>query len=109
MPAMKPKVRPDLTFVEVDGEGVVYDPETIELHHLNASAALVYQLCDGTGTVKELARDIAEELELPADQTLKQIRRVVTQFRYSGILTGKRPEPKPHQGHQHHHREHADG
>jgi hypothetical protein len=111
MAASKPKVRPGLTYVPVGAEAVIYVPESVELHHLNPSAALVYQLCDGSGTVKELARDIAEELDLPPAETLQQVRRVVTHFRYSGILTGKRPTRKQHaQGHHHRHGDgHLDG
>jgi len=111
VPPSKPKVRPGLTFVQVDGEAVIYVPESVELHHLNPSAALVYQLCDGSGTVKELAQDIAEELDLPPAETLRQVRRVVTHFRYSGILIGKRPTSKQHApGHHHRHEDgHADG
>jgi PqqD family protein of HPr-rel-A system len=103
MPALKPKVRPELSLVQIDGEAVLYDPENIDLHHLNPSAALIFQLCDGSGTVKELAQDIADELGLPHDETLRQVRRVVKSFKYSGILTGKRPLPPARHTHTHQH------
>jgi PqqD family protein of HPr-rel-A system len=96
MPAMKPKVRSDLTFVQIEGEAILYDPEAVRLHHLNPSAALIFQLCDGSGTVKELARDIAEELGLPQDDITRQVRRVVEHFKHSGILDGKRKKAEEH-------------
>jgi PqqD family protein of HPr-rel-A system len=102
MPALKPKVRADLSFVPIDGEAILYDPESVRLHHLNPSAALIFQLCDGSGTVKELAKDIAEELGLPQDEILRQVRQVVGHFKHSGILDGKRRKAELHDGHQGH-------
>jgi hypothetical protein len=46
--------------------------------------------------VKELARDIAEELGLPHEETLQQVRQVVGHFRHSGILAGKRKKIEEH-------------
>src|SRR2546422_3041788 len=90
MPALKPKARADLTFVQVEDEAILYDPESVRLHHLNPSAALIFQLCDGSGTVKELARDIAAELKLPHDEIYRQGRQVVGHLKHSGILHSKR-------------------
>jgi PqqD family protein of HPr-rel-A system len=96
MPALKPKARADLTFVQVEDEAILYDPESVRLHHLNPSAALIFQLCDGSGTVKELARDIAEELGLPPDDILQQVQQVIGHFEHSGILDGKRERTEEH-------------
>jgi PqqD family protein of HPr-rel-A system len=103
MPALKPKARADLTFVQIEGEAILYDPETVRLHHLNPSAALIFQLCDGSGTVKELARDIAEELGLPPEDTLRQVRQVVGHFKHAGILDGKRNKIEEHIHEEHTH------
>jgi hypothetical protein len=54
-----PHPRDDLATVALDGELVVYDPTTHELHHLNASAALVWQHCDGHRTADDIAAAIA--------------------------------------------------
>jgi Coenzyme PQQ synthesis protein D (PqqD) len=49
----QPAARDDLTVVELDGEAVVYDPKSGHLHHLNATATVVFALMDGTATVQE--------------------------------------------------------
>ncbi len=59
MALVKPKVRDDLTVVELDGEAVIYDEETTELHHLNPTATIVFGLCDGTATMR---RDLDRHL-----------------------------------------------
>jgi PqqD family protein of HPr-rel-A system len=89
MPAMKPKIRQDLTVVELDGEAVIYDDDSGELHHLNPTATVVFSLCDGTATVKELAADIADAFGQPAADVEKQVRTLLREFRKVGLLEGE--------------------
>lgn len=94
MPAMKPKARREgLSVVELDHEAVIYDERTGDLHHLNPTATLVFGLCDGTATVKELAADIATAFELHADEVERQVRHLLRELRKVGLLNGK-SEPK---------------
>jgi PqqD family protein of HPr-rel-A system len=86
--AQRPAVRDDLTVVELDGEAVVYDEETGDLHHLNPTATLVFRLCDGTGTARELAADIAEAYRQPPHEVERQIRGLLRRFRRAGLLRG---------------------
>jgi PqqD family protein of HPr-rel-A system len=91
----KPKVRDDLTVVVLDGEAVIYDDETGDLHHLNTTATIVFQLCDGSGTVPELASDIAEVFAFDGAEMQRQVEALVEGFEDAGLLAGverKRPE-----------------
>jgi PqqD family protein of HPr-rel-A system len=81
LPPTKPQIREDLTVVELDGEAVVYDERTGDLHHLNPTATLVFGLCDGTATGRELASDIAEAYGQPVDDVVEQVQRLLRQFR----------------------------
>ena len=65
MPLVKPKVRDGLTVVELDGEAVIYDEETTELHHLNPTATIVFGLCDGSATMAEMAADLSAAFDVP--------------------------------------------
>jgi len=85
---VKPKVRDDLAVVEIEGEAVVYDDRRVDLTHLNPAATVVFNLCDGTGTVKEMSADIAEVFRVPKDQVERQVRSVLRQFKQSGYLEG---------------------
>ena len=85
---MKPLVRDGLTVVELDGEAVIYDEETGELHHLNPSATIVFGLCDGTQTPDEMAAEIAAAFGVPVEEMTPQVREVVDQFGYAGLLDG---------------------
>jgi PqqD family protein of HPr-rel-A system len=82
----RPAARVGLTVVELDGEAVVYDDETGDLHHLNPTATLVFSLCDGTGTAHELAVDVAQAYGEPVDDIERQIRSLLRRFRRAGLL-----------------------
>jgi PqqD family protein of HPr-rel-A system len=92
VPAVRPRVRGDLTVVVLDGEAVVYDEASGELHHLNASATIVFELLDGTSTIRELATDVADAFGRPPQEIETQVRTLVRQFRRLGLLSG---QPRP--------------
>ena len=86
MPAVKPKVRDDLTVVELDGEAVVYDEETAEMHQLNPTATIVFGMCDGSSTVAEMSTEIAVAFEEPIEVVEPQVRSLVGRFRDAKLL-----------------------
>jgi hypothetical protein len=45
---------------EADDGLVVYDPERDHVHHLNPSAAVIFDLCDGSRSVEEIALVLAD-------------------------------------------------
>jgi PqqD family protein of HPr-rel-A system len=91
MAASKPKVRDDLTVVELDGEAVVYDEAGNRLHHLNPTATIIFNLCDGQSTVRELAEDISTAFEVDSREVEQQIRTMLREFRQQGFF----PKPQP--------------
>jgi PqqD family protein of HPr-rel-A system len=68
--------------LELDmGDGVIlYNHDSSLVHHLNPSAALLWKLCDGEATVKELAGEIAEEYGLVPDAVMDEISGVIAEF-----------------------------
>ncbi len=86
MAPVKPKVRGDLTVVELDGEAVIYDEESGDLHHLNPTATIVFGLCDGAATMREMAGDISGAFGVPLDQVEPQVRALVRQLRSAKLL-----------------------
>ncbi|HZA41031.1 MAG TPA: HPr-rel-A system PqqD family peptide chaperone [Actinomycetota bacterium] len=86
---IKPRIREDLTTVELDGEAVIYDDRTGDLHHLNSTATIVAKLCDGSATIRELAIDIAYAFQLPEDDVEKQIRSLLRKLRRADLLVDR--------------------
>jgi PqqD family protein of HPr-rel-A system len=68
--------------LELDmGDGLIlYNHDSSLVHHLNPSAALVWQLCDGEASVGQLATEIAEEYDLKSAEVLGQISAVIAEF-----------------------------
>jgi hypothetical protein len=59
---------------------VVYDPSHDVVHHLNPSAAVIFDLCDGTRDPEEIAGVLAEVYGLqtpPVDEILVGLRDLV--------------------------------
>ena len=56
---------------------VIYDPALDMVHHLNPSAAVVFDLCDGTRDPKSIAEVLGDAYELhtpPLDEALAALR-----------------------------------
>jgi PqqD family protein of HPr-rel-A system len=89
---LRPRVRTDVTVTELDGEAVIYDERSGDLHHLNAPATLVLGLCDGSATVEEMSAAIAEAFQRPLGEVTAQVSDLVEELRGSRILDEPRQE-----------------
>lgn len=89
----RPRARDDLTVIELDGEAVVYDEGTGDLHHLNATATVVFSLCDGTATAAELAGELADVFAEPVERIEPQVRRLLRQMKVSGLIVANGVHP----------------
>ena len=86
MAAARPKTRSDLTIVELDGEAVIYDDDAGELHHLNKTATIAFSLFDGTATLKELAKELANAYGLSSEEIAPHLDEIVSRFAEAGLL-----------------------
>ncbi len=66
--AATPVVRSDLTTALIDGELVVFDPVTSEVHQLDPVGTVIWQLLDGEATIGELVVDLADGFGVPEGQ-----------------------------------------
>lgn len=65
MPA-NPRQAEALEVNEADDGLVVYDAGRDQVHHLNPTAAVIFDLCDGSRDADEIAAVLAELFALPA-------------------------------------------
>lgn len=56
----RPRIAQGLELNEVEDGLIVYQESTERVHHLNSTAAIVFQLCDGSRDATEIALDVAE-------------------------------------------------
>lgn len=67
---------------------MVFDEGNAGLHHLNATATIVFSFCDGRSTVKEMSAEIAEAFQAEPSEIEPEIRKLLRQFRQAGLLDG---------------------
>jgi hypothetical protein len=83
-----PAARSEGLVVErLDAETLIYDLERDEAHQLNATAAAVFELCDGRTTVAALAAGAAERLGEPV--SAETVCEALDQLAERELLDGK--------------------
>ena len=76
----------------LDGELVLYDEETREGFILNASAARIWELADGTRTVAGMARGLSRTFGVDYKAALADVQELVDELNRAGLLAGSREE-----------------
>ncbi len=83
-----PRARPDVAWVELDGQVVAFDPAHMTSYVLNATAGLIWQLLDGSDTVETLSADLAEAFGADLEQIRSDVLTTVRRFGDQGLLAG---------------------
>lgn len=71
---------------EIDGEIVLYDPKRNRVHTLNPTAAVIWQLCDGSRTIDQLADDMAILYGMDLSLIKRDLSQVLREFETSHLL-----------------------
>jgi hypothetical protein len=88
------RARPDVVQVEIDGEIVLYDDSAKVMHRLSPTAGQVWRCLDGSGSLADIAADIADVYQMDAEDVLNDIIATVDQFESAGLLEGVGDEPE---------------
>jgi hypothetical protein len=86
--------RGDIVAVDIDGEIVLYDDVRGVLHRLNPTASALWQCLDGTGTLGEIAADMADVFQVDDDQVLADVLAAAHEFGRQGLLLGVGEPPE---------------
>lgn len=70
----------------MDGELLLYHPQSTATLYLNNTAALVWQLCDGSRTVEEIVEILSESFPDSGGGMDKDVLDALTSFRDQGAL-----------------------
>ena len=85
--AAQPQARPDVdTRAMADGSCLVIDGATGTNHAINATAAFVWERCDGAHTPAQIARELLEAFDAPADGVQGDVKAILAQFSQLGLL-----------------------
>lgn len=76
---------------EADGEILIYDEHNDKAHCLNATAAKVWQHCDGRSTIADTCTSLSGELDSPVDENI--VWYAIDQFSRDNLLEEKTQMP----------------
>jgi pyrroloquinoline quinone biosynthesis protein D len=81
-----PFPRDGVELAEMEGEDVLYSYEKEMMVHLNKSAVVIWRLCDGKRTVKEITELIADAFPEAADKVAIDVSETIARFQKDGVL-----------------------
>lgn len=96
-----PSVRRDVEGMEIEGELLLFDQSRGAWHLLNPTATVVWTIADGTGSVDDLAGDIADVLEVDVETARSDVLTIVRDFGRRGLLEDNQPGGTHSQDHDH--------
>ncbi len=90
-----PRRHADVLELDLEDGLILYDRDSSLVHHLNPSARIVWFLCDGSASVRQLAQEIGDEYGLDPGPIRSQIADLVAELDAVGLLedAGVTPEP----------------
>ena len=88
-----PARTPAVEAVDAEGEAVLVDEVTDQVHQLNSTGALLWACFDGASSVADICFDLADVLDVPFEQVLADTLAVVDQLLRQGLLYDGRSGP----------------
>jgi Coenzyme PQQ synthesis protein D (PqqD) len=89
-PGYRPRKCADVLELDMGDGLILYNHDGDLVHHLNPSAGIVWQICDGTATVAELAADISSEYGLEVERAQTEVAGVIAEFDALGLVEDDR-------------------
>ena len=84
----RPTRSPDFEISVVDDEAILLNATTLQVAHLNRSAALIWQLCDGARTLGDLRALLTAAYSETAAEVATDLIETVAALAEVGALTG---------------------
>jgi hypothetical protein len=85
---MKPKRSPHIKWRRDVDSVVLYNPQKREMNNLNVVGALIWELCDGGSTLREIAHIVSEEFGEDEDIVLRDIQEFLEKLSdYGHVIT----------------------
>lgn len=86
--AQSPKKCAGFIAEQIDGEFVLLHPARNIIVHINETAALIWQLCDGNNTVGQIVEILSGAYPDARTQIQKEVPETIQKFRAQGVLEG---------------------
>ena len=81
-----PRRRANVLENELDGEGILFNPEGGATHRLNETALAVWHLCDGQTHTRQMAERLSDVFDVDAQTALEHVEQLVVVLAELGLL-----------------------
>lgn len=85
-PGYRPRKSADVLELDMGDGFILYNHDSSLVHHLNPTAALVWQVLDGAATVERLASEIADEYGVPMENVTMQVSSLIAELDAMGLV-----------------------
>lgn len=83
----RPKVRDDVTIQELGDEVMIYDSHNEKVHILNNTAHCIWDLCNGTHTLREIKEEMCKKFpDISEQEILSDIANAIKNFENNKLL-----------------------
>ena len=76
----------NISYRERDGEGVLYDSDSRNIHVLNKTALMVWNLCEEAERPQDIATSIADKFGVPTARVIGDVMECLNRFEELGII-----------------------
>ena len=95
MTAQYPKQRSDVRMRLVEGERVVFDRRCGLIHQLNPTASYIWERCDGTATIADIAQHLAEAFGVDPQTAAADVVALIAQLHTLELLAPQDSRVRP--------------
>jgi len=82
----RPQIRSDVQYRELSDGAVVYDTAAERVHTLNITAAYIWNCCDGSHSLDDIAVELLSQVDIAREKALADVRDAITYFQAEGLL-----------------------
>ena len=83
----KPKIMDSITVQNLGDEIMLYDSGRENVHVLNHTACVIWNLCDGNHTVEEIQKDLQEKFsEIPKSDLIDDILATINELKQKNLI-----------------------
>lgn len=72
-----PRKKDGLHVREIEGQTVILDPESSQMHTLNVTAAFIFEAADGKRGVQDISRELADHFEVALDVAAVDAKQII--------------------------------
>jgi|WetSurMetagenome_2_1015567.scaffolds.fasta_scaffold185657_2 hypothetical protein len=76
----------DIIWRRIEDKVVLIGKEGATIHTLNRTASHIWDLCDGVNSPNEIAANLCERFDVPAEEAIADVRETINKLEQMGLI-----------------------